>query len=303
MIIISVAKKPELSILIVNFNAQEKLRLCLDSIRSHRNSIVLEIIVVDNASSDGSVDMIKSRYPDVKLVIEKTNQGYTKGNNTAIKIANSELALLLNNDTEVLPGALECLIDFISNNPKVGAVAPKVLNSDMSIQGTVKSLPTPLSALFGRKTLLTRLFPNNRFSKRHLLYLGNDFGEPFEVGYASTAALLVRKSILDDIGGFDTDFFVYWSDADLGRRIKNRGWLVYCEPKSIIFHHEHSGGTNVNISKARKSIVDFNRGAYIYYRKHHVKRTISVKNIIAIVGLAANTIIKIVMFELSRLKG
>src|SRR5262249_4294616 len=135
----------------------------------------LEVILVDNASYDGSVELVRERFPQVRLVVNRENAGLTRANNQGMELASGRYIFLLNNDTIILPDSVDALVRYLDAHPQVGAVGGKVLNIDGSIQGTVKAHPTPMAALFGRHSPLTRLFPNNRFSRRYLMYMGQSF--------------------------------------------------------------------------------------------------------------------------------
>lgn len=283
----------DISVVIVNYNAAGQLKRCLASIAENTNGLNIETIVVDNASSDDSARMVATYFPYVHVVQNIENHGYTQANNDGIRIALGEYIFILNNDTEIVPGCFEHMIEYARAHPEAGAIAPQLLNPDLTSQGNVKSFPTAASALFGRKSLLTRLFPRNRYSRRYLVYLDHDMSTPFEADYASTAGLLVRKVVLDRVGVFDTDFFCYWSDADLCHRIKNAGWKIVCEPAAKVIHYEGNGGTGT-VRRSVLSVVDFNRGAYLYYRKNRLAHPWSPMRLVAFTGLALNAVRQLV---------
>lgn len=276
----------DLSIVVVNYNAADQLKRCLSSIYANAEGVALEAIVVDNASSDGSADMVAARFPQARLIRNTANLGYTRANNAGIAAARGELVLLLNNDTEILPGALAGLVAFLREHASVGAAAPRLLNGDLTLQASVRSFATALTPLLGRRSPLTRLFPGNRFSRRYLLHVDRDLARPSEVDVASTACLMVRKRALEEIGGFDTDFFCYWSDADLCARLKKLGWGVVWVPTLRVVHDEHNGGARSDAPRSRRSIVDFHRGAYLYYVKDRLRFRFSLMRLAALAGLS-----------------
>lgn len=290
--------RADVSIVIVNYNAVEQLKACLLSIEADGGGLAVETIVVDNASVDGSARMVRRRFPDVSLIANEDNAGYTKANNQGIAASSAEFVLLLNNDTELPPGTVASLVEFLARHPRTGAVAPRVVNPDGSAQHNVKTTPTALTGLFGRTSPLRRLFPDNRISRRHL-YLDKDYSRPFRVDVASTACLLVRRAVLDEIGGFDTSFFCYWSDSDLCARIRAAGWTIHFDPRVSIVHYEHQGGVHV---RSKRAILDFNDGARRYYAKHEARRTLSVRGMAAAAGLAVNATAQLFAHHLGGLR-
>ena len=137
-----------------------------------------------------------------------------------------------------------------------------------------------MNAVFGRHSILTRLFPNNKYSRRYLACPQHRSDEPFEIDWVSGACLMARKHVLDDVGLFDEKFFMYWEDADLCYRIKQEGWKVYCVPDATIIHYE---GKSAPPKKGRL-IVEFNKSVYYYYRKHHIQYALGLRNMVALFG-------------------
>jgi len=173
---------------------------------------------------------------------------------------------VLNPDTTVERGAFDCLADWLDAHAGAGAVAPRLLNRDGTDQRTARSFPTPSAAIFGRRSPLTRWFPENRWSRRYLLVQGNAGDRPFRVDWVSGAAMMVPASVIAEIGSFDESFFLFWEDADWCRRMADVGLEVWCVPQARVFHDE--GGTRDH-GWSRRNVTHFHRGAYIYWRKHH----------------------------------
>jgi N-acetylglucosaminyl-diphospho-decaprenol L-rhamnosyltransferase len=281
----------DVSIVIVNYNAIRMLERTLETLFNSRPASSLEVIVVDNASTDGSTAMVRERFSTIRWLSNHRNVGYASANNQGIRLATGRHVLLLNNDTIIRPGAVDALVEYLDAHPRVGAVGPKVLNVDGSIQGTIKNPPTPAAALFGRNSVLTRLFPRNAFSRRYLLYREQDYTRPFAAGSVSTCALLVRRTAIERAGPMDERFFVYWSDVDWCRAIWAAGFEVWCAPQAVIVHDEHKGGTSPGRRRTWGAIRDFHRGAYVYYRKWHVRRAWHPNHIAAVVGLATRAVL------------
>ncbi|NTU79344.1 MAG: glycosyltransferase family 2 protein [Chloroflexales bacterium] len=276
----------EVSVVIVNFNARAMLDRTLKTLFTSGQRSTMEVLVIDNGSQDGSQALVAESYPQVRLVANERNLGLTRANNQGMELAEGRYILLLNNDTIISPDAVDALVRYLDQHPGVGAVGGKVLNIDGSIQGTVKAHPTPMAALFGRRSALTRLWPNNPFSRRYLTYMHVGFDAPFAAGSVSSCAMLVRREAIAGAGPIDERFFVYWSDVDWCRAIWEAGFEVHCTPESVIVHDEHKGGTHAGRKRSRAAIVDFHRGAYLYYSKWCVAAAWHPLHLAAMAGLA-----------------
>ncbi len=224
---------PLLSIVIVTWNVREDLRECLKSLEAEGMGAV-EIIVVDNGSTDGTAEMVRREFPQVRLLINDSNFGYTKANNQGIRASQGKFILLLNPDTVVLPGALEALVVCAQAHPEAGIIGPKLLNPDGSLQRSARSFPDIGVGLF-RNTLLGRLFPNNPFVRRYLLTDFN-YDEVREVDWVSGAAMLVRREVFERIGLLDERFWAYCEDVDLCWRAWQAGFKVLFCPHAVIVH-------------------------------------------------------------------
>ena len=231
----------------------------------------LEVIVVDNHSLDGTAKMVREQFPSVVLAANQVNLGHSGGCNQGMRLGKGRHLFCFNSDTLMRSGALDTLVAYLDDHPEVGAASPKVLNADGSVQGTIKSFPTPAAALFGRYSVLTRLFPNNRWSRRYLVYLDQDFERPFRCDSVSGCAVMLSRQALQKAGPFDERFFLYWNDVDLCKAIWSAGFEVHCVPSSVIVHDQNKGGTRAGIVRLITSAVDFHKGAYRYYRKWHVR--------------------------------
>jgi T5SS/PEP-CTERM-associated repeat protein len=185
---------------------------------------------------------------------------------------------------------------FVGRNPTgtgtvnvVGAgsewqAGSRLLNGDGTIQWSVKSLPNPGSALFGARSILTRMFPNNRFSRKHLLHLGRDPTKPFTAGYVSSASIMIPRNVVDEVGELDRRLS-YHVDADYCKRIADAGYKCYYLPTATVMHFDHKGGTMVSLTRRFRSLVEFHVGSYIFYCKHYRQRAWSVTQIIVVAGL------------------
>lgn len=287
----------DVSVIVVSYNTCALLGRTLQTLFASTPAHSLEVIVVDNGSTDSSVAMVQRDYPDVRCIANRRNLGHSGGCNQGMRLAQGNYLWLLNSDTIILPGAVDSLVDYLAANPHVGAAGSQVLNVDGTVQGSVKSLPTPMAALFGRHSVLTRLFPNNRFSRRYLVYLDQDFTRPFAVGSVSGCALLARREAIEAAGLMDERLF-YWNDVDWCRAFWAAGYEVHCVPASRIIHDEHKGGSRTGQRQSLKSIIAFHRGAYLYYRKWHVTHPWQPNHLAAIVGLSGRALVVLTVEQL-----
>lgn len=242
-----------LSIIILSYNTKTLLQRCLNSVLLSMKSSRLkaEIIVIDNNSSDGSAELLKTHYPQVKTVFNKDNIGYGKANNLGIEMAKGEYILLLNSDCVVIDDALETLLRFAQKNPRA-FVGGKLFNEDQSAQqscGPFYTLPVVLLMLFfkGDQLKLTRYSPD----------------EIKEVDWVSGACILVRKKDIQDIGGFDEEIFMYMEEIDLLYRAKQKNYRVWFYPGA---HFTHTGAASSGHKK--EPVVNIYRGLSYFYKKH-----------------------------------
>src|SRR3954452_15815750 len=173
--------QPDLTVILISFNSVAWLRRCLGSIAAIRSAVKLEIILVDNGSRDGSIEAARQVWPDIVVLPQKINLGYVKANNIALARATGRYVMFLNNDTEILPGCFDELVRFMDAHPEAGLTGPKLLNPDGSDQGTARRFPTIINGIFGRRSFITRHFPNNRWSRKYMIGRHAAGDEPFEV--------------------------------------------------------------------------------------------------------------------------
>jgi GT2 family glycosyltransferase len=263
----------EISVIVPTYNAKHALDACVQSLVVQQPSN-FEVIVVDDASADGTAAMVRRRYPQVRLVVNERNIGYGKSCNRGLQHARGAAVLLLNNDTVLEGGALARLHTTLLGLPAADAAGCLLLNTDRSVQAnTAKAFPTWRTPLFGYRSPVSRWFPNNRFTRAELLTWKAGSGSVFRADFVSSAALMMRTAELRALEGLDASFF-HFIDADLCRRIKSRGGAVYCDPGARAVHAEHAGGSMVTRRRRFRTILDFHRGAYRYFVKHsaHAKR-------------------------------
>lgn len=254
----------ELSICIVSYQTRQLLRDCLQSIYQNPPSGQFECIVVDNNSNDGTCEMLKAEFPDVRLTVNSQNLGYTLPMNQALKAARGRYLLQLNPDTIVHPQALPRMIDFMGDHPEGGICGPKVLNNDGSMQKPCRRGESRPLAVIGYFTGLGRIFPRNHRLNEYLMsYM--DENETHPVAGVAGSCMLVRREVVDQIGYLDERFFAYQEDADYCFRARQAGWKVYYFPQAQITHYGGLGGSRVH---PYRSIYEWHRSYFLYYRKN-----------------------------------
>lgn len=230
----------DVSIIIVNYNTCDLLRQSLGSV--YRSYINKEVIVVDNASTDGSVRMVQDEFPEVRLILNNQNYRFAKPNNVAMLIACGRYIFLLNSDASLYPNALENLIEYADGNPKIGICAPQLLYPDGSIQPSCRGNFT-MWTHFCDMFALDRLFPKSKiFSKSEMSYF--DHNSTREVDHVMAAAIIVRRQVIEDVGMFDENLSFVYNDLDWSMRIRKKGWKIVFYPKAKVFHH-HSMTTKM----------------------------------------------------------
>ena len=237
----------ELSIIIVSFNTRNILKDCLDSVFSNTSSISFEVIVIDNASSDNSVDMIKEEFPQVKLIENFDNKGFAAANNQGFKIASGKYWLLLNSDTVILGNVLEKSFEYMERNSAVGMMGCRVLNKDKSVQDTCFMWPSLLNIAI-LSTGLGRVFPRSRFFKRERMR-GWRRNTEREVDAITGCYLFVRSSATLKIGVLDEDFFFYGEETDWCLRFSQAGYEVKFAPVGDIIHLGGASGEAMHYSR------------------------------------------------------
>lgn len=259
-----------LSVVIVNYNVKHFLEQCLISVFKASQNIDVEVFVVDNASVDGSVEMIKRKFQQVKLIKNKKNVGFSKANNQAIKEAQGKYILLLNPDTIVQEDTFTKCLEFMEKHPDAGGLGIKMIDgSGEFLPESKRALPTPWVAfykIFG----LSKIFPKNKkFGKYHLTYL--DKNQNHVVDVLSGAFMLIRKSVLDEIGLLDEDYFMYGEDVDLSYRIQKAGYKNYYFSESQIIHYKGESTKKGSLNY----VLVFYKAMLIFARKHFSRGNLS----------------------------
>jgi GT2 family glycosyltransferase len=247
----------DISVIIVNWNTKDLLKNCLSSIYQTINNLTFEIIVVDNASSDGSLAMLEQDFPDVLKICNQKNKGFGAANNQAFTVMKGKYALLLNSDTVLNPDAINKIWTFCEGFPKSAIVCGQLLNANGSKQNSIAAFPSLLT-LATNSPLLEYLLPKQFPSKRY------EHKEPLEVDSAIGACMMIRKKALDEVGFFDERYFFFFEETDLAYAMRRAGWKTYHIPDAYIYHLQgQSIGNNV------ASRIEFYRSRYQFLRKWH----------------------------------
>lgn len=250
------------SVIIVSYNTEDLLSGCLSSVQASLDASGLEseVIVVDNASSDGSTDMVERSFPQVKLIRNTTNAGFAAASNQGIREAHGDYLFLLNPDAEVRGKGIAQLASFLDEHRDVGVVNPKLLNGDGSFQHSAFHFPTLLMSFFDF-FLLNHRVTNSRLNGR---YPVSAYRAPFEIDHPLGAAFMVRRKAIEQAGLVDEAFFMYCEEIDWCLRIKRAGWRIFCQPKAEVIHY----GAQSTSQFWGPMFVELHRGRLRLFRKH-----------------------------------
>ncbi|MGD0274123.1 MAG: glycosyltransferase family 2 protein [Gaiellaceae bacterium] len=285
--------EPALDIVIVSYRSREMLRDCLASLREYAPARGARVWVVDNASRDGTVEMVRSEFPEVELIASDENLGFSKANNLAIRRGNAPYVLALNPDTIMVENALDHMLELMEANPKLGISGCRLEQEDGTFDHAARrSFPTPVGAL------------------AHFMHIGRSSKAParlsqyrapsVESGPADAvngAFMLMRRSALDQVGLFDEGYWMYMEDLDLCYRFKQAGWLTWYDPSVKIVHIK--AGTSGKYRKPRLNYA-FHYGMFRFYRKHYAATQGVLKNAVVYVGIAVKLLVSMLRSSFSR---
>lgn len=256
------AQNPELTISIVNTSNVSLLRDCLKSIFENTKKTTLEIIVVDNASTDGSVDMVQQEFPSVKVIINPERKGYGDSHNRAIEAASGNFILIFNEDMIVLPGALDTMVDIVERDANIGALGCKLLNPDGTLQHSCFRFPSLLRKFFDEFVPMNLFFRKSPWRGKMYDW---DHNQEREVDIVMGCCMLIPGKVFHEVGNFDPQFFVYSEEDDLCRRIKNQGYKILFTPAAEIIHF---GGQTSKTMSVKMHLVQ-TESKIKYWKKHH----------------------------------
>lgn len=283
-------KPLDLSIIIGNYNTQDLLKNTLSSIYKNIKNISYEIIAIDDGSIDGSVEMVKKNFPKIKIKKNTKNLGYSKTYNIGSKLSQSRYILHLNSDVYFTKNSpMDILLRFMDENPKIGIAGCKIIKYDGTLDLPCRhALPT-IKNVFFQTFGLYKLFPKVKSLNYYMTYLPDN--QITKVGGIIGAFMLIKKEVIKQIGYLDERFFIYCEDTDYCYRAIKAGWDVYYFPK-IKVKHMHGGTTR---QSKIKSLINFHRGMFLYYGKHHANENFFLLNLIVYTGIVARFMLFAVM--------
>jgi hypothetical protein len=287
-------KRSIMDVIIVNYNSTHQLLRCLESFAGERAMGRVRVIVHSNSENNGT-GFIEKKFPEVTVRHNHRNLGFAGAVNKALAESNAPYTTLLNPDTLVLGSFFEDVLSYMERNRDIGIIGPTILNADGSIQGSARSFPTPLTGLFGRGSLLTRLFPKNRISQANILTDRSNGKSPVEVDWVSGACMVIRREAIDQVGPLDERFFLYWEDADWCMRMHQKGWKVIYFPEPRVVHYV--GGSSS--TRVFRSIVDFHKSSYKLFYKYSKGWMRALSPLVA-VALASRLILALIMNKVGR---
>jgi N-acetylglucosaminyl-diphospho-decaprenol L-rhamnosyltransferase len=268
-----------LDVVIVSYRCRELLRECLEALRSNPPSVAMRVVLVDNASADGTVEMVRAEYPEVELIASPTNLGFAAATNLGARGGDAPFLLALNPDTAVTPGALDTVLAAMESHPEAAVIGPRLVREDGSLDHAAKrSFPTPLSALghftgVGRRSGATGALAD---------YTAPEV-ESGPVDSVNGAFMLIRREAFEAAGGFDEGYWMYMEDLDLSYRLAEAGWVSLYEPDAVVTHIKGGttrGGRSVRLNWA------FHYGMYRFYRRHYAAERTWAVNLAVYAGIA-----------------
>jgi GT2 family glycosyltransferase len=285
---------PELDVSIVSYRCESLLRDCLISLRENPPASELNVHVVDNASGDGTAEMVRREFPEVRLTECAQNVGFSTANNVAIRGGSAPYVLILNPDTRITPGSLDSLLELMESRPEIGMSGPRLELDDGSFDHAAKrSFPTPVGALAHFTGIGRR-----RESGALAAYRAPEV-ESGPVDAVNGAFMLTRRAALDQVGLFDEGFWMYMEDLDLCYRLAEAGWITWYDPEVTVMHVK--AGTSGTERSFRLNRA-FHYGMYRFYRKHYAVDHNPLFNLLIYAGIVAKLTVTVVKTELRRLR-
>jgi GT2 family glycosyltransferase len=272
----------DISIILVNWNSGPMILTCLKRIFSELNSVRGECIVIDNASENGDRELLRREFPKLEVIANTSNLGFAKAVNQGIVRSRGRYLLLINPDAFLSPGTIASVVTFLDSRPEVGILGPRVLNPDGSVQGSARAFPQFATALFGRTSLISRLFPGNGLTRRQVLGQDRKLRRPLAVDWVSGAAMFVRRDVFEEVGLLDDRFFLFWEDADICWRAHKQGWPVIYYPEVSVTHLIGACSRHAPV----RSLAAFHRSAFRLYTIHVTRSGFHPLNLVAAAGLS-----------------
>jgi GT2 family glycosyltransferase len=254
----------DISAVILSWNGRQYLETCLMSLEQAKGDCCLEVIVVDNASSDGSAEMVRCKFPGVKLIQNQENLGFAGGNNIGIKASSGRYVCLINSDIKLLKGCLQGLLNYMEQNPNIGILGPKILNADLTHQSSCRSFPGLWNNFCSAVGLASAFTQVRVFSGEHMFYFQGD--SVVDVDVLVGCFWFVRREAMNQFGLLDEDFFMYAEDVDWCKRCWRTGWRVVFFPGAQVIHYW--GGSSIKQDPVWVALTQ-QRSILHYWEKHH----------------------------------
>jgi hypothetical protein len=284
---------PALDVVVVSYRCEALLRSCLSALLANPSSGTMRVEVVDNASGDGTAEMVRREFPGVELTVNRENAGFSRANNPALARGRAPYALVLNPDTRITPGSLDALLALMESRPEIGIAGPRLELEDGGFDhASRRSFPTPLSAL-GHFSGIGR---RERATGRLAAYRAPEV-ESGPVDAVNGAFMLIRRSALDRVGAFDTRYWMYMEDLDLCYRFAQAGWTVWFEPSVTVIHVK--AGTSGQYRSPRLNYA-FHYGMFRFYRDHYAAERSGLLNGVVYVGIAVKLTLAMIRSALGR---
>ena len=280
----------DLSISLLTWNTKQFLKPCLDSIFSGTKRIGYEVIVVDNGSSDGTAEMLRTEYPRVIHIRNEKNLGFTAGNNQAIRASRGRYVLILNDDTELREGCLDRMVELMDADPRAGAATMKMFYPDGSLYPSIhQRYPTPLCCLCER-SFLTELFPASRLvlwlKGLYFILDEREYARDQPIAWGIGAALMVRREAIERVGTLDEGFFIYFEEIDWCRRMRNAGWtIMYYHVPEIIHHTAKSV-----VQEYERMTIIWHKSRFYFYRKNYGRIRMWLLKLIVVPGIVVRLV-------------
>jgi len=257
----------DVSVIIVNYNTKKLTIECIQSLLATERDVNFEVILIDNASTDGTIQEVNKLFPHVITIENRENLGFSKANNQGIVRAAGRYVLLLNSDTVVEPHTLSTMVNYMDTHSNVGASGCKlVLPNGQLDEACKRGFPTPLGSFYYALGFSRRHPSNPKYNQYKLTHLNPD--DVHEVDCLVGAFMFVRREVIESIGGLDEDFFMYGEDIDWCYRIKQSGWGIVYYPRTTVIHYKGASSRK----KPLKIIYEFHRAMVLFHRKHYQKR-------------------------------
>ncbi len=291
----------DVSAIVISLNSKRFLRECIDTIeRGPWRAVTHEILVADNGSTDGTLELLAECYPRVRVLAIGKNIGFSAAGNLAAREAAGRYLLFLNDDIVVLEDAIAKLVEWMDAHPGAGMIGSRLLNVDGSDQlSSGRTFPRPVNAVFGRKSVLTRLLPRAPWARRYLLSGQVEGREPYLVDWISAAAMMARREAFEASGGLAEDFY-YFHEMVICSRCQKAGYTVWLHPGSKIVHYEGAGSGRRTRRVRRKHIEAFHRASYRWYCLHYGIGRWNPLRVVAAVVLAGRAVALIAADSLRR---